>query len=212
MQKPLLIGIAGGTASGKTTVANKIYEAFAGLRSVALISQDCYYFNQDHVPMEERVHTNYDHPHAFDFVLMKEQLEQLLRNEAIEQPMYDYVNHTRRPETTKREPRPIIILEGLYALENVEIRKLLDIKIFVDADADTRFIRRLERDTAERGRSMKSVIQQYLSTVKTMHEQFIEPTKKYAHIIIPNGGENTVAIELLITHIETLLKNSGHLK
>lgn len=205
LKKPILIGIAGGTASGKTSLSNIIISTFEKSNSVVVIKEDDYYKNQSHLPMEERVKTNYDHPFAFDHNLLLSQLHDLINGNPINKPTYDYVNHTRSSLTEVIEPAEVVIIEGLFVLENKELRDLLDIKIFVDTPADVRFIRRLVRDIKERGRSMESVVNQYLTTVRVMHEEFIEPTKKYADVIIPEGGRNVVAVDLLTTKISSIL-------
>ena len=206
----VIIGIAGGTASGKTTVSESIYEKFKDTKSVIIIKQDDYYKDQSSMPMEERVKTNYDHPLAFDNELLVKQLDELASGLPVEKPTYDYVNHTRSKVTELIEPADVIILEGLFVLESEFIRKRLDIKIFVDTESDVRFIRRLKRDIRDRGRTLEGVIDQYLTTVKVMHDQFIEPSKRYADIIIPEGGKNTVAIDLLITKIDSIIEHAGN--
>lgn len=206
MDKSLVIGIAGGTASGKTSVSDAILDYFAKTNSVTIIKQDDYYKAQDDLDMAERIKTNYDHPMAFDNRLMIEQIKQLSSGEKIQKPTYDYTQHTRAKKTEIIEPVEVIILEGLFVLENEEIRNLLDLKLYVDTDADIRFIRRLKRDTMERNRSMESVINQYLESVRPMHLQFVEPTKRFADVIIPEGGGNVVAIDLIITKISSILK------
>jgi uridine kinase len=203
---PIIIGVAGGTGSGKTTVAREIYRQFENM-SVVMIEQDSYYKDQSHLTLEERTHTNYDHPMAFDNDLLVEHLECLRRNESIEKPVYDYRLHTRAQETVLVEPKDVIILEGILILEDERLRNLMDIKVFVDTDADVRIIRRMLRDIEERGRTMESVVEQYLSVVRPMHMQFIEPTKRYADIIVPEGGHNRVAIDLLTTKINTVLQS-----
>lgn len=203
--KPIIIGIAGGSASGKTSIAEILRDDFKKTNSVKIIKEDDYYKDQTHLTMEERAKTNYDHPFAFDFDLMYKQLKQLMNGESIEKPTYDYTCHNRSSIIEKISPSDVIILEGLFALYNPEIRALEDIKIFVDTDADIRFIRRLRRDIEVRNRTMDSVMEQYLNTVKPMHDQFIEPTKKYAHVIIPEGKTNDVAIDLLRTKINSIL-------
>ncbi len=172
-----------------------------------MLQQDLYYKNQSHMPFEERLLTNYDHPLAFDNDLMFEHLEQLLKYESIEKPIYDFKLNTRSEETVHVEPKDVIIVEGIFALEDERLRDLMDIKLYVDTDADLRIIRRILRDTKERGRSIDSVIEQYVSVVRPMHNQFIEPTKRYADIIIPEGGQNHVAIDLMVTKIQTILQN-----
>ena len=200
--KPLIIGVAGGTGSGKTTVANRIYESLKGVNVVAL-QQDAYYIDLSHLPLEERKKINFDHPSAFDSDLLIQQLKKLIKEQEIEKPIYSFTDYTRKKETEKVLPRDIIILEGILVLEEEKIRNLLDIKIYVDADEDERFIRRLVRDTKERGRSMDSVIEQYLNVVKPMFLQFVEPSKRYADIVIPQGGLNDVAIDIIVSKIKS---------
>ncbi len=201
----IIIGIAGGSASGKTTIAKTVYDAFKGNHKVYIVKQDDYYKDQSHLSMEERVKTNYDHPLAFDTDLLVEQLRKLRKKERIEKPTYDYALHTRSDKTEVIENRDVIILEGIFVLAEEEVRNECDIKVYVDTDSDIRFIRRLKRDMIERGRSLDSVCNQYLDTVRPMHEQFIEQSKKYADVIIPNGGDNVVAIDLLITKIKSII-------
>ena len=205
MNKPIVIGIAGGSASGKTSLARRIQETFSDRKSVLIIRQDDYYKDQASKPMEERIKTNYDHPFAFDNDLLIEHIHALLNGETIRKPTYDFVHHTRSDITETVNPADVIILEGLFVLEDAKLRELEAIKIFVDTAADIRFIRRLLRDVNERGRSLDSVVNQYVDTVRVMHEQFIEPTKRYADIIIPEGGSNTVAIDLLCTKINSII-------
>ncbi|MFV0479749.1 MAG: uridine kinase [Anaerorhabdus sp.] len=204
--KPIIIGIAGGSASGKTSVASTIKSSFEGSKSVTILRQDDYYRVQDGMPMEERVKTNYDHPLAIETELLISHLKDLLQGQNVKKPTYDFVNHTRSQMCDLIEPCDVIILEGLFVLENVELRELLDIKIFVDTDADIRFIRRLKRDVEDRGRTLDSVIEQYIKTVRVMHDLFIEPSKRYADLIIPEGGRNKVAVDLLITKISSIIK------
>lgn len=206
--KPIIIGIAGGSASGKTSIAKILRDAFDDQKSVVIIRQDDYYKDQSHLTMEERVLTNYDHPLAFDNDLLIHDLNQLLDRNKIEKPTYDFVHHTRSDKYEIIDACDVIILEGLFVLEDEKLRNLLDIKVFVDTDADIRFIRRLQRDVEKRGRTIQSVIDQYTATVKPMHESFVEPSKKYAHIIIPEGSHNVVAIDLLITKISSILNHS----
>ena len=200
--EPLLIGIAGGTGSGKTTVARRVYESLKGV-NVVVIQQDAYYIDLSHLPLEERKKINFDHPSAFDSDLLIKHLQKLTRGQEIEKPKYSFTDYTRKKETEKVLPRDIIILEGILVLEEEKIRNLLDIKIYVDADEDERFIRRLVRDTKERGRSMESVIEQYLTVVKPMFLQFVEPSKRYADIVIPQGGLNDVAIDIIVSKIKS---------
>lgn len=209
-RKPVVIGVAGGSGSGKTSVTKAIYESFKG-HSILMLEQDYYYKDQSHLPMEERLKTNYDHPLAFDNDLLIEHLEKLLRHEPIEKPVYDYAIHTRSSDIIAVEPKDVIILEGILILEDERLRNLMDMKLYVDTDADLRIIRRLLRDIKERGRSMDSVIEQYVTVVRPMHNQFIEPTKRYADVIIPEGGHNHVAIDLMVTKIQTILEQKSFL-
>ena len=195
-----IIGIAGGTGSGKTTVVRKIIEALPG-DQIALIPQDSYYNDTTHLTVEERRRINFDHPNAFDWDLLTHQIEELRNGHAVEQPTYSYIESNRQAETVHVEPREVIILEGIMALWKKEIRDLMDLKIFVDADSDERLIRVIQRDTVERGRTTQMVIDRYLDVLKPMHEEFIEPTKRYADLIIPQGGNNSKAIEIMRTYI-----------
>ncbi|MCI9131112.1 uridine kinase [Thomasclavelia cocleata] len=206
MDKPVIIGIAGGSASGKTAVAYKIYEYFKGKHTIKIIKLDDYYKDQSHLTMEKRVLTNYDHPFAFDMELLVKHLDCLKAGQAIQKPIYNFELHNRAEEIETIYPRDVFILEGLFVLNESQIREYCDILVYVDTDADIRFIRRLQRDMKERGRSLDSICNQYLTTVRPMHEQFIETSKKYAHIIIPEGGSNTVAIDLLITKICSIVE------
>ena len=205
MHKPILIGITGGTGSGKSTIANAIYSAF-GEKSIVMISQDSYYRDQSNLIYEERVKTNYDHPMAFDTDLLIQHIQSLCEHKSIEKPIYNFSKHNREENTISVLPKEIIIIEGIMILEDERLRNLMDIKIFVDTDADVRIIRRITRDINERGRTLESVIEQYLTPVKPAHEQFIEPTKKYADIIIPEGGYNKVAIDLMTTKVMSIIK------
>jgi uridine kinase len=200
----MIIGICGGTGSGKTTVAQKII-APVGVGNVVYLQQDSYYRNLGDMPLELRHRVNYDHPDAFDTELLINHLEALRASESIEQPIYDYPTHSRRAETIHVEPRPVIIVEGILVFVNPQMRGLMDLKIFVDTDADIRFIRRLDRDVHERGRTVESVISQYTTTVRPMHLQFVEPSKRYADIIIPEGGFNEVGIDLVTGKIRSFL-------
>lgn len=206
MGKPILIGITGGTGSGKTTVAKAIYRAFEN-KTVTMIMHDSYYKDQSHLSFEERLKTNYDHPHAFETELLIEHLKNLMEHKSIYHPVYDFSEHTRKPEKVLVEPTDIIIVEGILVLEDARLRELFDIKIYVDTDADIRILRRLLRDIKERGRSLDSVVNQYLDVVRPMHLQFTEPTKKYADIIIPEGGKNKVAIDVIVGSIKEYLRN-----
>ena len=203
--KPVVIGIAGGTCSGKSSIAGILIDEFRYTNSINIIREDDYYKDQSHLPMEERAKTNYDHPLAFDFDLMIDHLNKLIAGETIEKPTYDYTVHNRSNVTEIVHPSDVLIIEGLFALYTREIRDLEDIKIFVDTPADIRFIRRLKRDVKERARTIESITDQYLTTVKPMHDQFLEPTKQFADIIIPQGKSNTGAIDLLKTKINSIL-------
>ena len=202
MSNSVVIGVSGGSASGKTTVANRLKEVCHD--SVELLSHDFYYFPHDDLTMEERAKFNYDHPNAFDTERLIEDIRSLKQGKLIERPVYSYTKHTRLDETVKVNPAKVIIVDGFLIFENSDLRDLLDIKVFVDADADERLIRRIIRDVNERGRSLESVIMQYTNTVKPMHEQFVEPYKKYADLIIPRGGLNDVAIEMLVHRIKAI--------
>ncbi len=206
MRNSILIGVAGGTGSGKTSMAKNIVRNFSP-EQVVIIEQDSYYYNLDHLPMDTRNRHNFDHPDAYDFALLKQQIGALLEGKTVDIPIYDYTTHTRRKDNFMRvSGHKIIVLEGIMVLFDPELRDMMDIKLFIHTEPDIRFIRRLKRDIRERGRSMDSVFEQYLETVRPMHEQFIEPTKSYADIIIPEGGHNKVAIDLIKTKVESLLK------
>lgn len=201
----LIIGIAGGTGSGKTTVVRKITERLpAG--EVAILPQDSYYRDSSHLPLEERLEINFDHPAAIEFELLTKHLKELKKGNQIQQPIYSYLTCTRAEETIPVNPCKVIIVEGILILSNPELRKLMDLKIFVDADADDRLIRVINRDIVERGRSVNKVMERYECTVKPMHVQFIEPTKRFADIIVPQGGNNHIAIDILTKYIENNLK------
>lgn len=195
-----IIGIAGGTGSGKTTVVKKIMAALQG-ESVAVIPQDSYYNDNTHLTMEERRRINYDHPDAFDWDLLCQQISDLRQGKAIEQPTYDYITSNRMTETVHIEPCKVIIIEGIMALYRKDLRELMDLKIYVDTDSDVRLIRNILRDTVERGRTAEMVINRYLEVLKPMHEEFIEPTKRFADLIIPEGGANMQAIDIMETYI-----------
>lgn len=203
MKNVIVIGVSGGSASGKTTVANRIKDEFKD--SVELLSHDFYYLPHDDLPIEERAKLNYDHPNAFDTDRLINDIKQLKKAMPIERPVYSYVIHNRLPETVRVNPAKVIIVEGFMIFENAGLRELMDIKVFVDTDADERLIRRIIRDVNERGRSLESVIMQYTNTVKPMHELFVEPYKKYADLIIPRGGLNDVAIDMLVHRIKAIL-------
>lgn len=206
-QRPYVIGVAGGSASGKTTIVRKLRETFGD--DLALISHDFYYWAHDTMPMEERVKLNFDHPDAFDTKQLIRDIKALRSGQAVDLPIYDFTIHTRKKETRHVEPRAGILVEGILILEDKELRNLMDLKIFVDTDADERLLRRILRDTKERGRSLESILTQYCTTVKPMHEEFVEPSKKYADVIIPRGGENIPAADMLIRHIQTMLHREG---
>lgn len=208
MKKTIIIGIAGGSASGKTSISRQLKEAYEDTKSVVIIRQDDYYKDQSEKAMEERIKTNYDHPLAFDNDLLVEHLQSLLLGMTIQKPIYDFVEHTRSSEVEEISPSDVLVLEGLFVLEDEQLRDLCDMKLYVDTDADIRFIRRLIRDVKKRGRTLDSVVDQYTSTVRDMHNLFIEPSKRYADIIIPEGGHNMVAIDLLITKISSIINQN----
>lgn len=201
----LIIGIAGGTGSGKTTVVRKIVESLP-VGEVVVLPQDSYYKDSSHVPVEKRQMINFDHPDAFDWSLLSEHIEALRRGEAIERPVYSYLTCTRQPETVHIEPREVVIIEGILALSDERLRNLMDLKVFVDADPDERLIRIISRDIIERGRTAEAVMERYTRVLKPMHLQFIEPAKRCADLIIPQGGENRVAIDILKMYIEKNLR------
>lgn len=203
MGKVIVIGVAGGSASGKTTVASRIKKEFGSL--VELISHDYYYKRHDELTYEERTLLNYDHPNAFDTDMLISDIKSLKDGIAIDRPDYDFTVHNRSDKTVRVNPSKVIILEGILIFENKELLDLMDIKIYVDTDADVRLIRRIVRDVKERGRDLDSVINQYQNTVKPMHEQFVEPSKRYADIIIPEGGQNEVALSMIINKIHSIL-------
>lgn len=208
-QPVFIIGIAGGTASGKSTIATAIVDS-VGEENITHILHDSYYKDIDDLPRAEDLTTiNFDHPDALDTPLMIRHLQQLQRGETVEVPVYDFVNYTRSPETQTAYPHPVIIVEGILVLAEPALREMFAIKIFVDTPADLRFIRRLRRDIAERGRTMESVVTQYLTTVRPMHEAFVEPSKVYADLIIPQGGFNAVAIDIVAARIHSILTRRG---
>lgn len=205
--RPILIGIAGGTGSGKSTVANEIFSSIP-MGNICMIRQDSYYKDQSSLTPEERVKINYDHPDAFDTALLIKHLKMLINGESINIPVYDFSIFNRTDKTEKVNPCPIIIVEGLMILVEKEIRDLLDIKIFVDTDADLRIVRRIKRDIEERGRTLDSVIMQYINSVRPMHLEFIEPTKRHADIIVPEGGYNKVAIDILKARLKQIVTDN----
>ena len=208
--KPVTIAFAGGTGSGKTTVANELVKR-VGAHHIAYLPHDTYYKEIHQIPAELRRDRNFDHPDALDTSLLVQHIQQLQRGEPAELPIYDFTRDARRPETRRVEPQPIILVEGILVLAESDLRALFDVKIFVDTDADIRFIRRLQRDIAERGRSTESVIEQYLRTVRPMHLKFVEPSKRYADVIIPEGGLNTVAIDMVADRIRSMLIMQGRI-
>lgn len=205
---PIIIGVTGGSGSGKTTVSQKILEELHG-HSISIIQQDSYYKDQAEKTMEERRAVNYDHPLAFDAELLYEHLKMLKNNQKIEVPIYDYKISTRSSEVIEQDPTDVIILEGILILADERIRDMLDIKVYVDTDDDIRIIRRIRRDMEQRARTLDSIINQYLTGVKPMYHQFIEPTKRYADVIVPEGGKNSVAIDLLVTKVRDILSEDG---
>lgn len=207
MSENLIIGIAGGSGSGKTTLTNQIAAQFSD--NVTVIKHDNYYKAHDDMDYDERSRLNYDHPNAFDTDLMIEHLKALKKGESIECPVYDYTIHNRSKNTITIVPNKVIIVEGILIFENKELCKLMDIRIFVDTDADLRIIRRIQRDVMERARSLESVINQYIETVKPMHEQYVEPSKRNANIIVPEGGYNQAAMEMIRNHIRIYLEKNA---
>ena len=208
--KPFVIGIAGGTGSGKTTVARRIYDSLH-LDSAVFLDHDSYYRELDHLPMEERRRVNFDHPDSLDNDLLVAHLERLIARESIDKPVYDFAAHTRAGTTMRIEPRDVILVEGILIFVDPRLRELFDLKIFVDTEADVRFIRRMRRDLELRGRTVESVIEQYLGTVRPMHFEFVEPSKRYADVIIPRGGNNTPGIEVIAARVRERLGGSGAL-
>ena len=205
-ERTIVIGVAGGTGSGKSTLVRKLQEAFSD--AVTTLSHDYYYRAYPDLTYEERTKLNYDHPRSFETDLMIEQIRMLREGLPVERPVYSFVEHNRLPETVRVIPSKVLIVEGILIFECEELRKLMDIKVFVDTDADIRLARRILRDVQNRGRSMKSVIRQYLETVKPMHDEFVEPSKRYADVIIPEGGFNSVAVAMLIQNIRSLIQSS----
>jgi uridine kinase len=205
--KPLIIGIAGGSGSGKSTVARNVAQALR-TESVAFIDMDAYYLNFAHLPIDERRKINWDHPDAFDWALLVEQLERLAAGEAVDKPVYDYVTHTRSRQMVSVPPADVVVIDGILLFSDQRVRELCDVKVFVDADADIRLIRRIRRDITKRGRPLEEVLEQYLTTVQPMHLQFVEPSKRYADVIVPRGGHNAIAIEMIVAKIQRRLANA----
>ena len=205
---PLVIGIAGGTGSGKTTVAQTIVERVGG-EHIASLAHDSYYRDLSDLPVTQRAEVNFDHPNSLDTDLLIQQLTLLKEGNPIEVPVYDFTRYSRTGQTRRVEPRHVILVEGILIFAEKALRDLFDVRIFVDADADIRFIRRLQRDLGERGRSTESVVRQYLGTVRPMHLEFVEPSKRYADVIIPEGGFNTVALDMIVARVEALLREPG---
>jgi len=206
--KVATVGVAGGTGSGKTTLVEALMERI-GVERVVLLPHDAYYRDLSTLPLEERSRVNFDHPDSLETELLVTQLRQLRAGKPIAMPQYNFVTHTRRPERVTVEPRPVILVEGILIFADRGLRALLDIKLYVDTDADVRFIRRLQRDIKDRGRRMESVIEQYLATVRPMHLEFVEPSKRYADLIIPEGGFNVVALDMIVARIEAMLGVAG---
>ena len=202
--QPFVIGVAGGSGSGKSTVTREVLKSF-GAEVVSVVLQDDYYLDQSHMSPEDRRKVNYDHPEAFDWPLMVEHVRRLRAGQAIDMPVYDFSIDNRTAQTITVKPAPVIVIEGLFALYDADLRKQMSLKIFVDTAADVRFIRRLQRDIAERGRSTDSVIQQYMETVRPMYKQFIEPTKRHAHVILPHGA-NGPAVDIITTKVASLIR------
>jgi uridine kinase len=206
--RPIVIGVAGGSASGKTTVVSELVRAL-GADRVTVIQHDSYYLDRSAVPAVERGRINYDHPDALETGLLVRHLHELRAGHSVAVPVYDYATHTRSARTEPASPRKVVILEGILILAEPTLRELMDIRVYVDADADIRLIRRLERDIHERGRSLESIILQYLDTVQPMHLEFVEPSKRHAHVIIPEGGRNQVAVDMLLAKIRAVLQGEG---
>ena len=201
--KPYIVGVAGGSASGKTEIVKTLKKHFED--KIEIIEHDNYYFAHDNLTMDERASLNYDHPQAFETDLLIEHVKKIINNEEIDIPTYDFTIHTRSSDTLKKIPKPIVIVEGILVLENEQLRNLMDMKVFVDCDGDVRLKRRITRDVVERDRTIESILTQYMETVKPMHELFVEPSKKFADLIVPKGGKNKVAIDVLINHLKTKL-------
>jgi uridine kinase len=207
--KPLIIGIAGGTGSGKSTVAKKVAAALE-MRSVAFSDMDAYYNNYAHLPVEERRRINWDHPNSFDWDLFLTHLRELAAGRAVDKPEYDFVSHTRRTDSVHIPPADVVVVDGILLLSDPRARELFDVKVFVDTDADIRLIRRLRRDILERGRPLDEILDQYLTTVQPMHLEFVEPSKRYADVIVPRGGHNEVAIAMIVAKLRDRFPTAGH--
>jgi uridine kinase len=208
MLSPLIIGIAGGSGSGKSTVARNVAELLT-TSSVAFIDMDAYYKNFTRLSLDERRQLNWDHPDAFDYDLLCSHLSALSARKSIEKPEYDFVTHLRRAESTRVDPADVVVIDGILLFVDARVRDLCDVKVFVDADADIRLIRRIERDTHERGRPLDEIIDQYLTTVQPMHQEFVEPSKRYADVIVPRGGHNAIAIEMIVAKIQRRLQRAA---
>jgi uridine kinase len=206
--KPLIIGVAGGTGSGKSTVARNVAQALHA-ESVAFIDMDAYYLNFAHLPLPERRKINWDHPDAFDWDLLIGQLARLAAGDAIEKPVYDFLTHTRSDRTVIVPPVQVVVIDGILLFSDPRVRDLCDVKVFVDADADIRLIRRIRRDMSKRGRPLDEILDQYLTTVQPMHLQFVEPSKRYADVIVPRGGHNSIAIEMIVAKIQRRLATAA---
>ncbi|MEP6622428.1 MAG: uridine kinase [bacterium] len=206
--KPLIIGVAGGTGSGKSTVARNVAAAL-GDASVAFIDMDAYYLDHAHLTLDERKKVNWDHPNAFDWDLLVQQLGKLASGVAVDKPVYDFVKHERSPESVRIPPADVVVIDGILLFVDARVRALCDVKVFVDADADERLIRRIRRDMAKRGRPLAEILEQYLATVQPMHLEFVEPSKRYADVIVPRGGHNPVAIEMIVAKIARRIQAGG---
>jgi len=206
--KPLIIGVAGGSGSGKSTVARNVAQALQ-TESVAFIDMDAYYLNFAHLPLPDRRKINWDHPETFDWELLVGQLTQLAAGESIEKPVYDFVSHTRSDRTLVVPPAHVVVVDGILLFSDARVRDLCDVKVFVDADPDIRLIRRIRRDMAKRGRPLDEILDQYVTTVQPMHLQFVEPTKRYADVIVPRGGHNAIAVEMIVAKIQRRIAQGG---